>query len=61
MKQDCEKVVPVTISMPLSLARKARVYAAQHDKSRSRLVCEVLENALLSVDDIQSQEGKCSD
>jgi len=38
-----EKVIPVSISMPPSLARRIRVLAAQEGKSRSRFVCEILE------------------
>jgi len=40
------RTIPVSISMPPALALRLRVLAAQKNKSRSQLVCELLEEAL---------------
>ena len=45
------RVVPISIAMPPALARHVRVLAARQGKSRSRLVCEVLERVLSPVTD----------
>ena len=46
-----EKLIPVSIAMPIGLARRIRVLAAQQDRSRSQLVREMLENALIRTED----------
>ena len=42
------RTVPVSISMSPALALRLRVLAARENKSRSQLVCELLEQALPS-------------
>ncbi len=49
MEKTTDRVVPVCITMPPTLARNLRVMAAMRDKSRSKFVVEVLEQALPSV------------
>lgn len=44
-----KRVVPVSISMPPDLALQLRVLAAQKNRSRSQLVCEMLRKVMLSV------------
>jgi predicted DNA-binding protein len=44
------RTVPVSISMPPKLALRLRVLAAQNNRSRSQLVCELLEKALHPAD-----------
>ena len=41
-----ERVVSVGVAMPKSLALKARIVAAQQDRSRSSFITEILEDAL---------------
>lgn len=49
--QTKRQVVPISIAMPPALARHVRVLAARQGKSRSRLICEVLERVLSPVTD----------
>jgi len=49
--QRTESVVPISISMPPTLAWRIRVLAARQNKSRSQFVREVLENVLPSPTD----------
>lgn len=46
MQQKHAKVVPISIAMPEDMARVLRILAARQNKSRSRFVRELLEEAL---------------
>ncbi len=50
-----ERVIPISICMTPSLARRIRVRAAQRDMSRSRWICEVIEG-VLRADDVSPVE-----
>jgi predicted DNA-binding protein len=50
-----ERVAPISIAMPASMAHRIRVLAAQEDKSRSQFVRELLERFLAGDDVTQEQ------
>jgi metal-responsive CopG/Arc/MetJ family transcriptional regulator len=54
----CERMIPVSVSMPAGLARRIRVLAAKQDKSRSEFVREIMERVVDRSDDsIDENQG----
>jgi len=53
--QRIKKVVPISIAMPINLARRLRVLAAQKNQSRSKFVREVLKQAVASLNQHDAQ------
>jgi len=56
-----ERVVSVGVAMPRDLALKARIVAAQQDKSRSSFITEILEAALRDLEAGKDHEDEGMD